>query len=138
MPPLEFAGYRYIVIRGEDMVETATQEPTYIVHHCNPEKVASWEEYKKKLAAARGGGNPYVSDYAAAKVRDRMAVWDYALKFKCPVVKCSAAAGKKCINISEANRGRTVFTKHPHSERCNPDFTRFEESAFDKTSKEEE
>lgn len=49
MPPLEFAGYRY-VITGDEPERTAIQVPTYIMHNCNPEKIEAWQEYQFKLA----------------------------------------------------------------------------------------
>lgn len=124
MPPLEFAGYRYVVV-GEGQAQTAVQQPTYIVHHCNPEKVISWNAYKEELAAAKLSSNQIVqearmSNYAAARERDRAEAWEYALKYDCPRDKCGAKVGEKCINIAQAKRGVDEFTKNPHPERVDP------------------
>lgn len=133
MPPLEFAGYRYVILEDD----TAVQQPTYIIHHCNPEKVVAWGEYQTKLDAAKLANNSVVRDakrsnYQIARERDREEAWVYALKFICPVAKCSQPAGEKCLNLAELKRGRTTHCLNPHPERCDPDFTKFEGSTYDK------
>ena len=126
MPPLEFAGYRYVT-QGEGEDKTAIQVPTYIIHHCNPEKVVAWNLYKEKLAEVKLGQNiivqqAQISNHRAARERDREDAWAYSLKHKCPRVACGAEEGELCTNLALKKKGTITPTKNPHPERVDPHF----------------
>lgn len=134
MPPLEFAGYRHIITtQGDD--QFAVQMPTYIRHHCDPDRMKAWQDYQVRIAALKENAPDVTTGMTPRQAKHQQLVeqaWEYALKFKCPRVGCEAEATELCVNLAEKKRGRSVPTKNPHPERLDPDLTRFERSVFDK------
>lgn len=118
-PPLEFAGPAYIV----DNRGVGIQIMTYRRHHCDPEKVAAWQEYKQRIAEL-DHSDPQdirVERQAARAMRQaardekREAHYEYAAKVDCP--SCGAEAGEACEDLAKQKKGLRVQTRWPHESR---------------------
>lgn len=110
LPPMEYAGEVYI----QDDNGAAKRVHAYRMHLCDPEAIVAWQDYKQRLAEAKG---EEFTDYAAARERDREEIWEIALGVACRV--CHMLPGERCV--SQATRlkktGKIIETKNPHPAR---------------------
>lgn len=117
-PPLEFDGYALVI---EDIPDTgekfAKNVATYKVHHCDPDKVIAWLEYKQRLeeiAAARGESSPYSEgkpDWVIAREKRREELWEKALKYEC--TDCGAGPGEYCVSRAKGPAiGKRILNPH--------------------------
>lgn len=119
-PPLEFDGYALVLVEHEES-ETgdkyAKQVATYKVHHCDPDKVIAWMEYKQRLAAIEAkGGVPVLSkpDWEIARDQRREELWEKALKYEC--TDCGVGAGEYCVSRAKGpSHGKRIL--NPHNSR---------------------
>lgn len=130
MPPLEWAGHAYIVVDGgESGEQAATEVSIYRPHHCDPEKMAAWQEYKAKLEEVRQRGQAVELNGKSAKlVAQKPKDWEIArdrnqqtARLEAMVVecnKCQVKAGVPCYNLTIFKKtGEQVPTKMPHTSR---------------------
>lgn len=116
MPPLEFFGYAYILSDAPNGEKTAVQVATYKTHHCDPDKVIAWHEYKARIAAIEQNA-PVVmskSDWEIARDRRQEETMRLAMKVSCP--RCEVREGEPCISLA---KGKTLgeVIKNPHQAR---------------------
>lgn len=121
LPPLEFAGTGYIIDQG-----VGVQTQVFKEHHCDPEAMIRWAEYKAKIAEIEERKPDFqdVHEQAAVERAARKArieelieeEWEWALKIECK--KCGAQVKEKCANLTERSKGNWVPTKHPHPTRA--------------------
>jgi hypothetical protein len=106
-PPMELAGEGY-VITDEGGLEFKN---IYRPHMCDPEAIASWQQYKENLAEAKG--EP-IDDYEAVTQRRSDEQWDIALPVSCRT--CKATPGEYCISQQKhlQKAGEIVNTRWPH------------------------
>ena len=122
IPPLEFSGEAYILVKNEDGEgDIATEVSTYRVHNCDPAKMVAWQEYKEKVAAIEGGQRAEAqqirtNDWEVKRLMEQEAAWDQVHGVQCP--RCDGPTDGKCINLSKAKSGgEVVYTLWPHPER---------------------
>lgn len=113
-PPLEYVGQAFIITDDN----TAVRVTTYKTHHCDPDKILAWREYKARIAEIGEDPTPDSGrrDWEIARDKQREEVWNEAVKTKCP--RCDAKKGEKCHNLIERKKtGEIVYTRNPHVER---------------------
>lgn len=116
-PPLELVGYHYILTDHPNSLgdKVAIRVPTYQTHHCDPDKVLAWAQYKEKLAEieARKPVPTLASpDWLVAREKRREETWEKALAVDCR--DCNALKGEYCKHLGNGPRaGQQVKNPHP-------------------------
>lgn len=116
-PPLQFAGYAKILTDGPNGDKVAVEVATYKTHHCDPEKIIAWQEYKARLAAIEASSPPVVksmTDWEIARQRNQEEAMAFATAVACP--QCHMGVDEPCVSMA---KGKTLGqpVKNPHTKR---------------------
>lgn len=124
LPPMEYVGEYYMTSDAGNGEKVAVQVAAYKVHHCDPDKMLAWQEYKAKLAAIkeRGEEQPHVdlgkTDWEIARDRRQEQARAFAEQVECPT--CNAAVDQPCYNLTiyyRSDEKDIVPVKNPHPAR---------------------
>ena len=111
LPPLEEAGTAFILDGN-----VAKEVHTYRLHRCDPEKVAAWQEYCRKMEELKNEA-PVVGQTVGqiARNREREEVYQSAMRVECP--NCGAARNQPCRDMRKGNKNYGNATRWPHTGR---------------------
>jgi len=110
LPPMEYAGEGYV--RNAD--GEGEYRHIYRQHMCDPDALVEWQDYQRRLAAAKG---EEYTPYDAARERERENMWERALTVACR--RCNRRPNEKCISlaVSKVKAGIEEETLNPHPQR---------------------